>query len=204
MRICHYCKQDIHDAVSCNAPAVYESDGPSYARIPYGVERHVQGGNNAQRCPNCLVMTGMLHHPGCLAEECPACHKALATCQCALMFRHGENHQQRSRRGQSPRKSEAKEAKEAAKPLAPPVPIPMWHPTRAQREDALTAVRIGRLSGCWNGTSCRITVCEKQVLHENDGVIDVIPLTDDLAVVAELQSIHAGRGLGALGVGDTA
>ena len=191
MRICHYCKQDIHQAVSCNAPAVYESEGPSYARIPYGIERHAQDGTPDQRCPNCLVMSGMLHHPGCLSEECPACHKALATCRCALMFRHGEN--SNNRRSESSPVSEPGADGAEKLPPAKPIALPTWRPDDRQREDDLVALRLGRLSGCWKDGACRITVADRNVLHEHGGMIEVIPLGDDAVVVAQLQATHANH-----------
>jgi hypothetical protein len=45
-------------------------------RVPYTSEA---------RCPDCLVVSGALHHPGCDTEECPLCHGQLISCDCVVL-----------------------------------------------------------------------------------------------------------------------
>src|SRR3990172_2601942 len=106
MAVCHYCKQEIKAAIGCDAQPLYASDGRSYSRISYGDEQREGNGLQMEaRCPNCHVIFGMLHHPGCMTEECPVCHKARMVCRCPLTVRHSSpktEHAQRNTTAMAP------------------------------------------------------------------------------------------------------
>lgn len=188
MRVCHYCKQDIRQAVGCDAPIVYQPDGPTYARIPYGQEHKIVGRKLA-RCPNCHAAIGMLHHPGCTTEECPACRLKLAACHCALMFRHSSTRKPVSAQVESATQGQAVSTP-AKQQVRRPSRLPGWRPTRQQREDSLAAIRFGRLAGCWERQNCKLTIADGQVRHECDGVVQLVPLAGDAEVVANLREQH--------------
>jgi len=48
--------------------------------IRYGYETRIEF--ESERCPDCNIMKGGIHHPGCATEECPNCHKQLIFCSC--------------------------------------------------------------------------------------------------------------------------
>lgn len=54
-----------------------------YERIPYGEETLAY--HFFDRCGDCHVLRGRLHHPGCDIEQCPRCKDSLLSCGC-----HGE------------------------------------------------------------------------------------------------------------------
>jgi hypothetical protein len=85
-RSCEDCKQLIGLASACTHP---------YARIE-GVVRAREGeyepgkafacdmSASGERCYDCGVLAGKVHHFGCEAERCPACNEAIATCGCEV------------------------------------------------------------------------------------------------------------------------
>lgn len=69
MMTCTYCEGQ----PSCLLLPIHTAVGDYYP-IP----------NGSTTCSDCGAHPNGLHHPGCLNEECPQCHKQLATCGCIL------------------------------------------------------------------------------------------------------------------------
>lgn len=56
-------------------------NGLELPRVRYGDERE-DWGADAHACHDCRVVKGEFHVPGCDAEECPACHGSMFSCDC--------------------------------------------------------------------------------------------------------------------------
>lgn len=82
MAICKYCDRDMTTARGC----LVQADSEKRAlRIPFGAERTFRSKTPIQpgeRCHDCGVVCGELHHPGCDAEECPRCGGQRFGCPC--------------------------------------------------------------------------------------------------------------------------
>jgi hypothetical protein len=79
MAICIDCKRDMTVAAGCTLPTVV-IDGIPRPRIRWGREAHWP--RSKDRCGDCHVVPGQLHHLGCDLEECPACRQQLLSCGC--------------------------------------------------------------------------------------------------------------------------
>lgn len=79
MAICEACKLEMtsQKTVTCLDVEVEFPGSPPMKAVPY---EPIDGGK--KRCHDCYVKPGGLHHPGCDAEECPACHGQLISCGC--------------------------------------------------------------------------------------------------------------------------
>jgi len=55
-----------------------------YARLPFGTEQRLNLGFGST-CPACDVVRGSLHEFGCMAEECPECHRPVVSCYCECL-----------------------------------------------------------------------------------------------------------------------
>ena len=62
-------------------------EGRAIPRIRYGDE-HDDWGVHTNTCPDCHVLKGEFHVPGCDFEECPVCGGELLCCEC--IFDDGE------------------------------------------------------------------------------------------------------------------
>jgi hypothetical protein len=85
--ICEVCGRNMRDpnTTSCVAEARNEkfplidprgSHQEPLAPIPF------PAGGPAERCRDCGVLQGGIHHPGCVIERCPVCGGQLMSCGC--------------------------------------------------------------------------------------------------------------------------
>ncbi len=79
MAICKWCKKDMSNSNtnSCNQQVEFP-DGVTMDAIPYDTDY----GDDNQRCHDCNVKRGGIHHPGCDMERCPKCKGQLISCGC--------------------------------------------------------------------------------------------------------------------------
>lgn len=82
MAECYLCKQEMTDprCTGClDGMMILFSD--CVARpIRYGKE--TRKWEPQERCPDCGVSLGRVHHPGCDMEQCPKCQGQLISCGC--------------------------------------------------------------------------------------------------------------------------
>jgi hypothetical protein len=69
--VCNVCNRVMLDALSCTLATV-RIDGQDFERIHYGSEPGSEVDPN-DRCNDCGVARGGLHHPRCDREDCPKC-----------------------------------------------------------------------------------------------------------------------------------
>ena len=74
---CKRCRRDMarDDITTCTGDTVRE-DGRDYTRIRFGSEEMWEDMmiEDGERCPDCGVAVGGLHHEHCDTEQCPVCH----------------------------------------------------------------------------------------------------------------------------------
>jgi len=78
MSVCQDCKQEMQTAKSCTFPKI-----SGKTRIKYG-EENEDWGADRQKCHDCAVGKGGIHHFGCDVERCPKCKGQLISCGCGL------------------------------------------------------------------------------------------------------------------------
>jgi len=96
---CRVCKKIMMDADSCSKglkvlistkflnPIPYGKETKKGLRLQLGdaeAEKFLKMYPNKERCPDCNVKTGGIHHPGCDQEECPRCHFQIISCDCKV------------------------------------------------------------------------------------------------------------------------
>ena len=83
MAPCRHCGREMETADSCSGDP-WMLEGKAYAPVPYGQEGSFTSlGRLPQRCGDCGVTLGGVHHPGCRIEACPRCSRQLLSCGCA-------------------------------------------------------------------------------------------------------------------------
>ncbi len=78
MVVCDACEGDSSnpDVKTC-VPGLITVDDVDYEPIPYN-----KGLDGPERCHDCNVVNGAIHHPGCDMERCPACQGQYISCTC--------------------------------------------------------------------------------------------------------------------------
>jgi hypothetical protein len=78
MAICGACKQEMMDekTISCIVEDIEYPDGVKMAQVPYTPDY----GGPSQRCHDCNIKFGGVHHIGCDMERCPRCGRQLISC----------------------------------------------------------------------------------------------------------------------------
>ena len=72
MAICNWCDKDMLEVDTCNVKLVDFGNGDPLPPIPY----------DGEKCHDCGVTNGKIHHPGCDMERCPRCDGQLISCGC--------------------------------------------------------------------------------------------------------------------------
>lgn len=86
MAICDYCNLEMtHQTTNtCIVMPITFEDGEVLSQVAYEAY-----GN--ERCGDCRVIDGGLHHPGCSMEQCPRCHDQLIACPCNTVEDDGDD-----------------------------------------------------------------------------------------------------------------
>lgn len=79
MAICEDCQQEMIGADACDHPYLIIQDGQTL----YVYERDTEYHDNNERCHDCGIVNGNVHHAGCDMERCPVCGgQFLGACEC--------------------------------------------------------------------------------------------------------------------------
>jgi hypothetical protein len=79
MAICSWCDQDMMVANSCSLNTKVDFGNEVMDPVPF----KTQGWDGPHdRCSDCNVVVGGIHHPGCCSERCPKCGGQLISCGC--------------------------------------------------------------------------------------------------------------------------
>ncbi len=83
MPICRFCKKEQTDesVVTCEGRSanLKFNDGEVRAMIPF------KSDDPEDRCHDCNVKSGGIHHVGCNVEECPSCGGQVINCPCKVI-----------------------------------------------------------------------------------------------------------------------
>ncbi len=79
--ICIYCGNDMIYGTSCTEASI-RIGGLDYPPVRCGEETGYRFAEVTERCGDCGVPKGAVHHHGCDLEQCPACEAQLLSCGC--------------------------------------------------------------------------------------------------------------------------
>ena len=79
MAWCCFCKSEMTRNLACVENPVHVA-GSVYRPVPYGDEPGMRG--VTERCGDCGVEPGAVHHHGCDLEDCPRCGGQMISCYC--------------------------------------------------------------------------------------------------------------------------
>jgi hypothetical protein len=77
MAMCEWCAREMLVADSC-LPTPLTLDGIAYEQVRFGDE--VGWRREPERCHDCNVVRGAVHHPLCDVQLCPICQRQLGVC----------------------------------------------------------------------------------------------------------------------------
>jgi len=79
MAKCSFCERDMTETDSClGERTIKYADGLELPVVPFMDD-------DFEVCPDCKVLRGMPHHPGCDQEVCPRCGEQYLRCNCREM-----------------------------------------------------------------------------------------------------------------------
>jgi hypothetical protein len=81
MAMCTFCGNDMIHGTTCSEERLRISD-VEYEPIRWGEEKGYPFQDMTERCDDCNVAKGAVHHHGCCLEQCPACHRQAISCGC--------------------------------------------------------------------------------------------------------------------------
>lgn len=81
MAICTFCGNDMIHGTTCSEELL-RIGGIDYEPIRWGEERGYRFQYRTERCGDCNVPRGAVHHHGCDLEQCPACDSQAISCGC--------------------------------------------------------------------------------------------------------------------------
>ena len=81
MAICTFCGNDMIHGTTCSEESL-RIGGLDYEPIRWGEEKGYRFQYMTERCGDCNVPKGAVHHHGCDLEQCPACYSQAISCGC--------------------------------------------------------------------------------------------------------------------------
>jgi hypothetical protein len=81
MAVCTFCGNEMIHGTTCSEERL-RVGGIDYEPIRWGEEKGYPFQDMTERCGDCNVSKGAVHHHGCDLEQCPACHSQAISCGC--------------------------------------------------------------------------------------------------------------------------